>query len=337
MTKQHVVQRLLSGRGGRLRDSGSAFAPANIALVKYWGKRDEALNLPVTSSLSVSLGTLGTHTSVRLNQRPSDAYWLNSRRVPAGSDTALRLRTYLDLFRPPGCSFEVRTRNTIPTAAGLASSASAFAALALALDRLFGWRLDPTQLSVLARLGSGSACRSLFEGFAEWRAGRRADGMDSHAVPLKERWPELRLGLLMVSARKKSISSRAAMKRTVETSPLYSAWPAAVRRDLRALRKAIGARDFPTFGKIAESNALSMHATMHAARPPVNYWLPASVEAMEQVWALRAEGGEVYFTMDAGPNLKLLFEDREAAAIRAAFPKLRVVAPFASAPERSRR
>ena len=259
----------------------------------------------------------------------SDWVELNGKRIERGSSFARRVSAFLDLFRPNRRTFfKVVAANTIPTAAGFASSASGFAAMTMALDELFGWKLDKRELSILARLGSGSACRSVYEGFVEWHAGKRPDGMDSYAEPLRAKWPDLRLGLVVVSDKEKSIGSRPAMKRTRETSILYRAWPPKVAEDLRDMKQAIRRRDFPKLGKTAESNALAMHATMIDSWPPVVYWLPQSVAAMRKIWNLRENGLNIYFTMDAGPNLKLLFLKKEAAAVKKAFPGVQMVAPF---------
>lgn len=306
------------------------FAPANIALIKYWGKRNDVLNLPVTSSLSVSLGNLGTETSLEPIDGP-DEITLNGRVVDSSDAFAMRITSFLDLFRAEnGPGFRVRTRNTIPTAAGLASSASGFAALTVALARAAGWDLEAKDLSLLARLGSGSACRSLFDGFVEWDVGKREDGLDSHAHLLAVRWPALRLATITVSDRPKPVGSRPAMARTRETALLYGSWPAQVAADLDASHAALAHHDFDLLGRTAEGNALAMHATMIATRPPVLYWLPESVATMEQVWKLREQGLPVYFTMDAGPNLKLLFLEGEEAAVQQAFPAAHVVTPFAA-------
>ena len=331
ITKRDIVARILSGRSTNPEEAGRAFAPANIALVKYWGKRDEELNLPVTSSLSVSLGKLGSEVAIRLG-KDADAVILNGQALPPDSSFFRRVTAYLDLFRPdPSTGFHLNARNTIPTAAGFASSASGFAALVRALDQLFGWKLADREHSILARLGSGSACRSVFNGFVEWRAGEAEDGMDSYAEPLAETWPALRMGLVVVSGEEKAIGSRAGMKRTVETSALYKAWPAKVAADLPEVRAAIRERDFHRLGRTAESNALAMHATMTAAWPPLIYWLPESVAAMKRVAALREQELAVYFTMDAGPNLKLLFEQKDTVTVHAAFPDMVEVVPFETA------
>jgi diphosphomevalonate decarboxylase len=307
--------------------TAEAYAPANIALVKYWGKRDEALRLPVTGSLSVSLGELGTRT--RLTPADADRVALNGVALSADDPFARRLSGFLDLFRSaeaPG--FAVETVNTVPTAAGLASSASGFAALVGALDALMGWSLPERGRSMLARLGSGSACRSVRAGFMEWRAGERADGADSFAEPLSETWPALRIGLVVVEAGPKPIGSGEAMRRTCATSPLYAAWPATVARDLTDARAAIAARDLERLGVTAEGNALAMHATMIAARPSVCYWTADTLDVLRRLRVLRGEGVAVYATMDAGPNVKLLFEHSAESAILGEFPGLAVVRPF---------
>lgn len=330
LTKKDVVSNVLRGRTSMPRAEAKAFAPANIALCKYWGKRNEELNLPVTSSLSLSLGPLGSEVVLAICEG-SDRVELNGEAIPERAPFAARLFEFLDLFRPtPATHFNVIARNTIPTAAGFASSASGFAALVTALNDLFGWGLDKRACSILARLGSGSASRSVYEGFVEWHAGSREDGMDSYAEPLDARWPELCMGLLTISSETKKTGSRPGMKHTIETSPLYAAWPAKATRDLAELKSAIAARDFERLGRTAESNALAMHATMIAAWPTLLYWLPESVRVMQRIVAMREDGVPLFFTMDAGPNIKLLFLDQSEAKVREAFPDVQVVAPFTS-------
>lgn len=324
-----VVRALLAGRGAvPVRAAGQAFAPANIALCKYWGKRQARLNLPRTSSLSMSLGSLGSEVRLCRAEGRTDTVMLNGAPLAADSAFVTRLRDYLDLFRPtPDWAFAVTARNTVPTAAGFASSASGFAALVLALDDYFGWALPRRDLSILARLGSGSACRSVYDGFVEWHAGVASDGMDSWAEPVAAIWPDLRMALLVVSAAEKGTSSRIAMQRTVETSPLYAGWPRQVEEDLAAIKSALVARDLEALGAVVERNALAMHATMMAARPPVLYWLPQSVALMRRVWDLRAHGLPVFFTMDAGPNVKVLYAAPDEAAVLGAFSDLTVIRP----------
>lgn len=307
------------------------FAPSNIALCKYWGKRDAELNLPVNPSLSLSLGHLGTRTRIEPIDAPADDVWLNGLQLRSDTLFAQRLSRFIDLFRQQRPqAFRVTTRNNIPTAAGLASSASGFAALTLALNDSLQLQLERPALSMLARLGSGSACRSIYKGFVEWHMGHREDGADSHAHPITHDWPGLAVGLIKVDEGVKAVDSRSGMARTVESCHLYQSWPLQANADLYKLHQAIAEREFSLLGSTAEQNALSMHATMIASWPPLVYWQPESLAAMQKIWGLRQQGLELYFTMDAGPNLKLLFLDQDRDAVLAHFPDLEIVLPFGS-------
>lgn len=311
---------------------GNGVAPVNIALSKYWGKREPILNLPTNSSVSISLPGLGTQTSIEIigsEQIQNDQVILNGETLAPEHAFAKRVTAFLDHFRASDSTyFKVDTLNTVPTAAGLASSASGYAALVLALDDLFAWQLDKTQLSLLARMGSGSASRSLFNGFAMWHQGQQDDGFDSFAEEINTLWPEFCIGLVEVDVKQKPVSSTQGMQNTVETCALYQAWPEQANKDVKTVKSAIINKDFSLLGKTAEHNALSMHATMIATWPPIVYWQPESVAAMHKVWQLREQGFEVYFTMDAGPNLKLLFLETEKPAIEQAFADMKVMTPF---------
>ena len=310
-------------------ESGAAYAPANIALAKYWGKRDRALNLPVNGSLSISLGTLGTHTTIRA--AANDRITLNG--TDAAADSTLHRRTfaYIDLWRRGAAQpLHVESTNTIPTAAGLASSASGFAALARALARYWQLDLPEGDLSALARLGSGSAARSLWHGFVKWERGTRDDGRDSIAAPIASDWQELRIALVGIESGAKKTASGDGMNHTTATSPLYAAWPATAQADLAAIEAAIHARDFSALGSVAEANALAMHATMLAARPALCYLQAQTLTTLHRLWQARAEGLEIYATIDAGPNVKILCRARDEAAVRALFPQALWVNPFQS-------
>ncbi len=326
---RQVVERILAGRQQNPKGTAKVYAPANIALVKYWGKRNEALNLPVTGSLSISLGPLGSHVELVRANGVADLIWLNGKKLEADRSFAKRASVYLDLFRPSAdFFFELKARNTVPTAAGFASSASGFAALAKAVDQFFGYGFSVRELSILARLGSGSAARSLENGFVEWRAGTDADGMDSFAERLDAQWPELRVGALVLCEHEKPIGSREGMRRSVETCEFYREWPGRVAKDLAALKTAIAEKNMAALGEIAEGNALAMHALMMATRPPIVYALPETVMAMRRIWAARADGLPLWFTMDAGPNVKLLFEAQDESRVRERFPSVEIIAPF---------
>ncbi|MBG0566541.1 diphosphomevalonate decarboxylase [Actinoplanes aureus] len=307
----------------------SAVAHPNIALIKYWGKRDELLKLPVADSLSMTLDLFPTTTTVRLAPGGvADNVTLDG--VAAEGERRQRVVAFLDLVREMAGRVEpatVVTRNSVPTGAGLASSASGFAALAVAAAGAYGLDLDPTALSRLARRGSGSAARSIFGGFAIWYAGQgtgTAADLASYAEPVDVPGFDPALVIAVVNAGPKAVSSGAAMRRTVETSPLYRAWAESSRADLADMRVALRRGDLDAVGAIAERNALGMHATMLAARPAVRYLSPATVTVLDSVLSLRAAGIAAYATMDAGPNVKVLCHraDRERVAetLRAAVP-----------------
>jgi diphosphomevalonate decarboxylase len=328
MTPQQMIDMVLPNKSAVAKEKGHAFAPSNIALCKYWGKRDQSLNLPMTSSLSIALPTKGTWTDIGLAKQ-QDSIVLNGQVVPRDSDFYKRTVAYCDLFRPTtDIYYRIDTKNNIPTAAGLASSASGYGALIKALNDLWQWQLDDTALSILARLGSGSACRSLWNGFVEWQRGERGDGLDSFAKPLAMTWPGLCIGLLIFSEKEKAIGSREAMNSTVNTSSSYSQWPARVACDLEVAKRALVLRDFEGLGRVVESNALAMHQTMLDAVPSIDYCLKKTWHARDQVARLRAQGVAVYFTQDAGPNIKLLFEKKDWLVIKAAFSAVELVEVF---------
>jgi diphosphomevalonate decarboxylase len=312
-----------------VREKGMAFAPTNIALCKYWGKRDTELNLPINSSLSIALPDKGAMTTLQFSDQEADQFVLNGALLEPDSVFVKRAVQFLDLFRQESAwKLNVDINVNIAVAAGLASSACGFASLTAALNDLLGWELPLRDLSILARLGSGSASRSLWNGFVEWHAGSRPDGMDSHGEPLQVEWSALRMGILPISQAEKSISSRDAMLQTVNSSLLYQNWNKKAAQDLLMLKKAIKTKNFSLLGGTAESNALNMHATMLSSWPPICYFLPETIAAMQTVWELRRKGIEVYFTQDAGPNLKLLFLENDKKAVLDAFPALDVVQVF---------
>lgn len=331
MKKIDVIKKILNNYFHQLpkHSVGKAFAPTNIALCKYWGKRNQELNLPVTSSLSISLGDRGATAELSVNSSNKDSIHLNGANVELSTSFGKRLVEFLNLFRNNNTPYlNITIQSNIPIAAGLASSACGFASIMQALNNLYGWELKPNELSILARLGSGSASRSIWQGFVEWDKGERDDGMDSYAHPITEKWSDLCIGLLILSHNEKGISSREAMQRTVATSPLYSAWAPKVDYDMKILKEAIKKHDFNQLGMTAESNAMTMHATMLSAWPSVIYCLPETLLAMRQVWQLRQEGLGVYFTQDAGPNLKLLFLKKDMGTIRSLFSNVEIIQLF---------
>jgi diphosphomevalonate decarboxylase len=296
--------------------TAKAQACSNIALIKYWGKRDAALNLPTNGSLSLTLDGMTTSTTVHWDPGyTEDSVSLNGK-ILADSELA-KMSKFLDLVRQQAgmaLKAKVESQNNFPTAAGLASSASGFAALALAASRAAGLELEPRQLSILARQGSGSASRSIFGGFAEWKKGEMPDGSDSYAEQLlpPDAWPDVRMLVVVLEPRPKPISSRAGMTQTVATSPMYPAWLETVGADLSTARHALFAHDLEALGTVAEANALKMHATMLTTLPTILYWQATTVALMHRVWELRRDGIPGWFTIDAGPNVKVLTDAAHA-------------------------
>lgn len=297
----------------------TARANVNVALIKYWGKRDDSLNLPATGSISLTLDGLWVEASCCFGGTGPDLCEIDGDASP--TDDGARVGRFVNLVRAEAgidAPVRVRTSSGVPKGVGLASSAAAFASLALATSRAAGLRLEPPALSVLARRGSGSASRSIFGGLVEWHRGDAADGRDSFAEPLlaPTAW-DLRMVVAVTSTARKSVSSREGMRRAA-TSPLYPAWVDGAEADLAEARRAIAARDLEALGQIAEHSALKMHAVGMAARPPLLYWRGATIECVHRVWALRAEGIHGWVTIDAGPQVKVLCAPSDSEAIAAA-------------------
>jgi diphosphomevalonate decarboxylase len=305
--------------------TATAVAHPNIALVKYWGKRDLALNLPAVGSVSLTLD--GFHTRTRVDWGTErDVVELNGAR--AEGEESRKILATLDRLAPGRPPCRVITGNDFPTGAGLASSASGFAALVVAADAAGGLGLDLRTLSCHARQGSGSACRSLWGGFVAWERGVAADGSDSHGVPLlpAEAW-DVAMVVAVVSTAKKAVGSTEGMERSRRTSPSYATWVEQAEADVAEAKAAIAARDLPRLGRVTEASTFKMHGTMMTSDPPLLYWQPDSVACLHAVWDLRErEGVGAWTTMDAGPQVKVLCRVDEAGRVaRAVRPHARQV------------
>jgi diphosphomevalonate decarboxylase len=298
----------------------TARAHPNIALVKYWGKRDSARVLPHQSSFSVTLAPLEVTTTVELGAALS-AVELNGKEARGRErERVLALVEAVGREAALGLGLvRVVSRGNFPMAAGLASSAAGFAALALATRAAAGLQDDAAATSRLARTGSGSASRSVQGGFCTWHRGSRPDGEDSFATQdFKEaHWPELRLLACVVSREEKEVSSRDGMQSTVETSPYYPAWVEEAEAEVPRARDAVRRRDLPALGALAERNAWRMHATALAADPPLCYLQPGTLAILQSLPAARAKGCPVFFTLDAGPNPVLLTTVEHVARVEA--------------------
>jgi len=287
----------------------TARAHPNIALVKYWGKRDARRILPHQSSFSVTLAPLEVVTTVQLGARANEVE-LNGQRA-AGRERERVLDLLAMVEQEAGRTLgpaRIVSRGNFPMAAGLASSAAGFAALARAARAVASLPDDAAATSRLARTGSGSASRSVEGGFCTWHRGTRADGRDSFAsqdFPATH-WPELRLLVCIVSPAEKEVSSRDGMQSTVDTSPYYAAWTTDAEAEVPRARAAAARRDLDGLGALSERNAWRMHAAALAADPPLCYLRPATLGLLLALPAARGRGLPVWFTLDAGPNPVLL-------------------------------
>jgi diphosphomevalonate decarboxylase len=282
-----------------------AIAHPNIALIKYWGKSDMEQNIPAVGSLSITLGGLTTTTSVLFDAGlAEDEFLLGGHAAP---EMAGRVTRCLDVVRE--CT-GVRTRarvesdNDFPTAAGLASSASGFAALVVAANAALGAGIETVDLADLARRASGSAARSIFGGFVELRLTPAGSyPTETRQILEPSGWP-LRVVLAVTDPGPKEVGSSEGMVRTEQTSPYYAGWVSSSDGDLAEARSAIERRDFDALAEVSESSCLKMHAVMMSARPGLVYWNAATVACIRRVRELRAEGVPVFFTVDAGPQVK---------------------------------
>jgi len=291
-----------------------ARAQPNIALIKYWGKRDAERNLPAVGSISITLDDLFTETSVDLDDvTDSDRLSVNGEDRP---DLLPRVSACLDTVlgadRPRA---RVSSRSNFPLAAGLASSASSFAALVVAAVAAGGLNRTTAELASLAGRASGSAARSLYGGFVELR--NDADGIVVGSILDGDAWP-LRVVAAITEPGVKPVGSGEAMEISRKTSPFYARWVEQQARDLDTARGAIADRDFRRLASIAEHNCLKMHSIMWASRPPMVYWNAATMRCLQTVRKLQGQGADVFFTIDAGPQVKAVCTAESLADVEAA-------------------
>lgn len=301
----------------------TAVAHTNIALIKYWGKQNPELIIPYTGNLSLTLDQFYTQTSVTFNASlDKDQITIDGQ--PVTGKSGQRVHNFLSIVRQESgidLNAEVKSTNHVPTAAGLASSASAFAALAAAASKAAGMHLSLTDLSRLARRGSGSACRSIFGGFVEWQKG--SDDTNSYAIPVETtHLNDICIVALTIEKHQKPISSREGMALSVTTSPYYPTWVKVVEADLENIKAAIQDNDFTRFGTISELNAMRMHALTLSADPDFLYFNGDTLTAMNEVKRLRHSGIECYYTIDAGPNIKVICQQANVQTITDTFSNL---------------
>jgi len=278
----------------------TAQAQPNIALIKYWGKRDVAANLPAVSSLSITLQSLWTRMTVDFREdAASDSLHVNGER---NQRMLARVSNCLDLVAgTERLRAVVTSQSNFPIAAGLASSASAFAALVVAAEKATGGTRETITLARLAGQASGSAARSLYEGFVELRAG--TERINLQVLRSAGDWP-FRVVVAVTEEAAKPVGSGDAMIRSAATSPFYAGWVEQQDDELGQARAAVANADFEKLAAIAEHNCLKMHSVMWTSRPPIVYWSKGTLACMQVVRELQASGVPVFFTIDAGPQLK---------------------------------
>jgi diphosphomevalonate decarboxylase len=290
-----------------------ARAPINIALIKYWGKANASLVLPTTTSVSLTLQDLYTETIIEQGQF---AFYLND--ALAKPEEIARVKDVLKHFQHD--QVVIRSTNHFPTASGLASSASGLAALTTGLNAFFEANYTLNELVTLTRLGSGSACRSLVDGFAIWH-------QQGHVETITNPFQDLMMIVMLVSTARKTISSRDAMAITKDTSPKYDQWIQESHQDYLALRQAIDQHSFHRLGEVMEQNSQRLHAVMASSQPPIVYQQAESLVLLDLVKQARKEGLFGYSTMDAGPNVKILIRGEDQSKWQA-FLKKNTTLPY---------
>lgn len=274
-----------------------ARSPVNIALIKYWGKANEQLVLPTTTSVSLTLTDLWTETTF---EEGNFSFELNNK--PADLQETQRVKDVLKHFRDD--QVVIKSKNNFPTASGLASSASGFAALTVGLNKFYDANYTLQELATLTRVGSGSSCRSLVDGFAIWH---RNGTLESITNPFQN----LMMIVVLISEDKKAISSREAMKITKETAPTYASWTQASEEDFQNIRIAINEKQLDRVGQIMEMNSQRLHQVMKDSIPSIIYQQTSSIEVLNLVKKARTKGLIGYTTMDAGPNVKILIQQHQ--------------------------
>ncbi len=285
--------------------SATAISHPNIAFIKYWGNRDNTLRLPVNGSISMNLDGLFTRTTVSFSSAKTDSLAINS--TPVTGKGLERVSYILDIVREKAGikdRADVTSENNFPAGAGIASSAAAFAALALAGSKAAGLNLSEPELSVLARRGSGSASRSIPAGFVEWKMGEAESDSYAFSIAPVDHWNLVDCVAIVSASHKKTGSTEG--HAIAGTSPLQDARVADAPRRLEICRNAILKKDFEAFANIIEHDSDMMHSVMMTSKPPLMYWQSATVEIFHQVREWRASGLPVGYTVDAGANVHVI-------------------------------
>jgi diphosphomevalonate decarboxylase len=303
----------------------TAKAPANIAFIKYWGKKSDKLRIPMNSSISMNLSDVYTITSACYGKGfKEDIVRIDGENVKGVEKE--RIVKFIDLVRSKTRikeKVEIISRNNFPKGTGIASSASGFAALALALTRAVGLDLNKKELSILARLGSGSACRSIPDGFVEWKSGKTSDSSYAYTLFPPDYWNICDV-IAIVGEKSKKVSSTQGHALT-ESSPFIKSRILGMNMKIREIKTALRKKDFTAFGQIIEEETFNMHAVMMTSNPPLIYWNPLTLKLILSIIEWRKEGLESYFTIDAGPNVHVICKNKDLNKIKGRLLKLKGV------------
>ncbi|MDO8621463.1 MAG: diphosphomevalonate decarboxylase [Candidatus Levybacteria bacterium] len=292
----------------------TAVAPSNIAFVKYWGKKDEKLRLPENGSISMNLNNLQTTTTVEFNKDfREDLIIINDQKEENEGSRAIKHLDRIRILAKINYKAKVVTKNNFPTGTGLSSSASGFAALTLAGAKAAGLNLSEKELSILARQGSGSACRSIPGGFVEWLDGDTSDTSYGVSLYPKNYWDIVDV-VAVVSKNKKEVSTTEGQK-LAKSSPFFPIRLARIKEKIRLIKQYLKEKDFKNFGELLEAEALELHAIMLTSTPSLIYWLPGTLKVMHAVKRWRAEGLQVYFTVNTGQDIHLICQKKDVEKV----------------------
>jgi diphosphomevalonate decarboxylase len=296
----------------------TATSCSNIAFIKYWGNTDHNLRLAATPSLSMNLADLTVTATVHFDLSLSEDQLIMNGQLASGG-AAKRVFDQLDLIRTRAgitTRAAITSSSNFPAGAGVASSAAAFSALAVAGAAAASLELSEAELSILARRGSGSASRSIPDGYCQWLAGGTDQTSYAVSVAPADHWALCDLVAIVSTAHKHVTSSGG--HQLADTSVLQAGRVASAGQRFEACKAALLERDLAAMGPIIEEDAIIMHSVMMTSRPPLYYWTPATLAIIQAVQDWRAAGLSVYFTIDAGPNVHLICETADAEAVEAA-------------------
>ncbi len=294
----------------------TAIAPANIAFIKYWGRKDEELRLPENGSLSMNLSNLLTTTTVEFSsQYTKDQVEISGSREENEVSRAIKHLDRVRAIAKTTDKAKVVSKNNFPAGTGLSSSASGFAALTVAATRAAGLKLSQKELSILARQGSGSACRSIPDGFVEWLDGDTSEASCSISLHPANFWNLVDV-VAVVSEDRKDVSTSEG-QRLVGSSPFFPVRKSHIREKLETCKKLLAEKKFAQFGELIEAEALELHAIMLTSQPSLVYWTPGTLTIMKLTNKWRAEGIPVYFTINTGQDIHLICESQNAEKVQA--------------------